>query len=218
MKDKDLKKGSKQLIEWTADHQSIMDKLLTCLTETSILAYPDYSVPFILHTDVSSAGLGCGLFQEQNGAIRVTEYGSRKLVVAEEKYHSLKREFLAHKWAICDHFGDYFFYASESHVYTDHNPLTYINTSLKVNVTGQRCINELANFGISIHYKPGVQNVVADTLSRSPIEKEHCRDQYSKTCSSVGVKSIFDGAINKQHDSETWIAAVNIISNSFDDS
>ena len=29
LKDKDLKRGSKQLIEWTTDHQSIMDKLLT---------------------------------------------------------------------------------------------------------------------------------------------------------------------------------------------
>ena len=27
LKDKDLKRGSKQLIEWTADHQSIMDNL-----------------------------------------------------------------------------------------------------------------------------------------------------------------------------------------------
>ena len=31
------------------------------------------------------------------------------------------------------------------------------------------------------------------------------------------VKSIFDGAINQQHDNETWIAAVNVTSNSFDD-
>ena len=37
LKDKDLKRGSKQLIEWRTDQQSIMDKLLTCLTEPSIL-------------------------------------------------------------------------------------------------------------------------------------------------------------------------------------
>ena len=30
-------------------------------------------------------------------------------------------------------------------------------------------------------------------------------------------KKVFDGAINQQHDSETWIAAVNVISDSFDD-
>ena len=30
-------------------------------------------------------------------------------------------------------------------------------------------------------------------------------------------KKVFDGAINQQHDSETWIAAVNVTSDSFDD-
>ena len=78
-------------------------------------------------------------------------------MVSEERYHSLKREFLVLKWVICDHFKDYLFYASEFHVYTDYNPLTYIKTSSKVNSTGQRWINELASFNISIHYKPSVQ-------------------------------------------------------------
>ena len=31
------------------------------------------------------------------------------------------------------------------------------------------------------------------------------------------IKPIFDGAINQQHDKETWIIAVNVKSNSFDD-
>ena len=97
LKNKDLKRGSKQLIEWIGDHQSIMDKLLNCLTEPPILAYPDYSVPLILHTDASSAVLGCGLFQEQDGTIRVIGYESRTLVGSEKKYHSSKLEFLALK-------------------------------------------------------------------------------------------------------------------------
>ena len=44
------------------DQQSIMDDLSKCLIEPPVLAYPDYSAPFILHTDVLSGGLGCGLF------------------------------------------------------------------------------------------------------------------------------------------------------------
>ena len=31
------------------------------------------------------------------------------------------------------------------------------------------------------------------------------------------VRSIIDGAINQQHDYEKWIAAMNVMSNSFDD-
>ena len=106
------------------DHQSITDKLLTSLTEPPVLAYPEYNMPFILHTDASSAGLGCDLFQEQDGTIRVTGYGSRTLAGSEGKYHSSKLVFLALKWAICDHFRDYLFYFPEFHVYTDYNPLT----------------------------------------------------------------------------------------------
>ena len=68
----------------------------------------------------------------------------------------------------------------------------------------------------SIHYKRGVQNAVADALSRFPTEKEQCKDQYSQTCSSAEVKPTFDGAINQQHNSETLIAAKNVANNSYD--
>ena len=97
MKDKDLKRGSKQLIEWTTDHQSIIDNLLTCFNEPPNFVYPGYSVPFILHTDASSAGLGYGLFQEKDETIIVTGYGSRTLVRLGEKYHSSKFGFLSLK-------------------------------------------------------------------------------------------------------------------------
>ena len=124
LKDKELKQGSKQKIEWKDDHQLILDKLLTYLTEPPILAYPDFDLPFILHTDASGPGLGCGLFQTQDGSIRVIGYGSRTLTGSEEKYHSSQLEFLALKWAICDHFKDYLFYSPHFEVYTDFNPLT----------------------------------------------------------------------------------------------
>ena len=54
-----------------------------------------------------------------------------------------------------------------------------------MNATGQRWINELANFNFSIHYKPGEQNVVADALSRFPIEKDIARHEMIKKLSPV---------------------------------
>ena len=38
---------------------------------TPILAYPDYQLPFTLHTDSSTDGLGAVLYQKQNGKQRV---------------------------------------------------------------------------------------------------------------------------------------------------
>ena len=49
-----------------------------------IMAYPNFSDPFILHTDVSEIGLGTVLYQHQNGLLRVIAYGSRALSPAEK--------------------------------------------------------------------------------------------------------------------------------------
>ena len=142
-------KHSKETIDWNDNHQAALDKLLHHLVTPPVLAYSDYDQQFILHTDVL--------------------HRSRTLVGAEKEYHSSKLEFLALKWAVYEHFRDYFFYVSHFDVYTDYNLLTYIKSSCKVNAIGQRWINELTDFNFTVHYKPGVENVVADTLSRLPI-------------------------------------------------
>ena len=214
-KEKELKRGSKQKLEWRDDRKLILDKLLTYLTEPPTPVYPDFDLPFILHTDASGVRLGCGYFQIQDGSIRVISYGSRTLTGSEEKYHGLKLEFLALKWAICDHLKDYLFYFPHFQVYTDFNPLAYIKTNCKVNATGQRWVNEFASFNFSIHYKPGSQNHIADTLSRRPIHKDRCISEYSELCNAEEIKSILDAAVNQQNNNESCIPTVNVLSTSY---
>ena len=92
------------------------------------------------------------------------------LTPAEKNYHlhSGKLEFLALKWAICDLFRDYLYYAPGFKVYTNNNPLTYVLSSTKLDATGFRWIGELADFNFTIHYCPGKSNIDADALSRMP--------------------------------------------------
>ena len=77
------------------------------------MAYPNFEKPFVLHTDASKDGLGAVLYQHRNDILRVVAYGSRTLTPAEKNYHlpSGKLEFLVLKWAICDQFRDYLYYA-----------------------------------------------------------------------------------------------------------
>ena len=69
--------------------------LKEAFTSAPVLGYPDYSIPFILHTDSSTDGLGAVLYQQQGESkddIRVIAYASRSLTASEINYapHKLR--------------------------------------------------------------------------------------------------------------------------------
>lgn len=106
----------------------------SCSREPPVLAFPDFSKPFTLHTDASNQGLGAILYQEQAGKMQVIAYESRTLTESEKNcyLHSGKVEFLALKWAVCEKFRDYLINSSCT-VYTYNNPLTYVLSTAKLN-------------------------------------------------------------------------------------
>ena len=53
-------------------------------------------------------------------------------------------------------------------IYTDNNPLSYIQTSAKLTAAEHHWQAELARFNFSIRYRPGKLNASADGLSRKP--------------------------------------------------
>ena len=112
--------------------QEGFDQLKKALTEAPVLAYPDYSKPFILETDASLKGLGAVLSQKgDDNEIRVVAYASRSLRPSEKSmrdYSSAKIELMALKWSVCDKFKDYLL-GSKFTVFTDNNPLCYIKSS-----------------------------------------------------------------------------------------
>ena len=73
--------------------------LVDRVTSPPVMAFPDFTKPFVLHTDASHEGLGAVLYQEQDGKVKVLGYASRTLTPAEKNYylHSGKLEFLALK-------------------------------------------------------------------------------------------------------------------------
>ena len=75
-----------------------------------ILAYADFSLPFLLQTDASADGLGTVLCQVQDKKERVIAYVSPSLSPSEKNYPAHKLEFLALKWAVTDKFNDILFY------------------------------------------------------------------------------------------------------------
>ena len=169
------------------------------------------SKPFMLHKEASELGIGCALFQFQDEKYKVIGYRSCTLVGAGLKYHSSKLEFLALKWAVCEHFRDYLFYVSHFDVYTDCNPLMYIKSTCKVNAIGQWWINELADYIFLIHYKPRVENAVPDTFNSLPILDAKDLKAYSQLCCVDEVKAVFDGVVSQSCNGETCLPKVNVV-------
>ena len=79
---------------WVDAQQKAFDTLKEKLTNSLILAYADYHLPFKLHTDASSTGLEAVLYQHQDGQDRVVCYLSRSLKPSE-KNPAHKLEYLA---------------------------------------------------------------------------------------------------------------------------
>ena len=134
-------------VKWERIHSKALDSLVDCLISPPVMAYPDFSKPFVLHTDASQEGLGAVLYQKQEQRMRVIGYASRTLSPAERNYHlhSGKLEFLALKWAITEQFRDYLSYAPSFTVYTDNNPLTFVMSTAKLNATGHRWVTALSD-------------------------------------------------------------------------
>ena len=184
---------SKSLIQWKPEHSSALEILVERITSPPILAYPQYNDPFLVHTDASQDGLGAVLYQRQAGILRVIAYASRTLTPAEKNYHlhSGKLEFLALKWSITEQFRDYLYYSPKFTVFTDNNPLTYILTTAKLNVTGLRWVGELSDFNFDIKYRPGRSNTDADSLSRLPGYFE----EYMASCTQTILQKELDTSI-----------------------
>lgn len=138
-------------------------------------------------------------------------------MAAENKYHNFKLEFLSIKWTICEHFRDHAYYSPHFDVCTNFNAMTYLFTSAEVNATGQWRVSGLSNFNFSIHCKPEIENVVADSVKRYPLLQECNLEQYSHHLNPDEERSAFDAVASQVGNNKTRVAAVNTTNAIFGD-
>ena len=86
---------------WGPEQQAAFIDIKSCLTTSPTLIRPDFSKPFILHTDASQIGLGAVLCQiGDDDKEHVIAYASRVLHGPETNYTVSELECLAVIWAI----------------------------------------------------------------------------------------------------------------------
>ena len=151
---------------WTSQCQQAFDQLKKLLVNPPILAYPQFDLPFVVHTDASDHAIGGVLSQVQDGKERVIAYWSRQLNKAQRNYSTIEREALAVVGAIQEFYP--YLYGFHFDLYTDHNPLVFLKTVKDYGGRISRWLLLLQQFQFTIRYKPGGSNGNADGLSRRP--------------------------------------------------
>lgn len=139
-------------------------------------------------------------------------YGSRTLTPAERNYqlHSGKLEFLALKWAVCEKFRDYLYYAPHFTIYTDNNPLTYVMSTAKLNAVGLCWVGELSDFRFEVTYRPGKANRDADTLSCIPLDIDKYILECTEELSPDIVQTTWNGTKLALEKDVAWTAALTL--------
>ncbi|GFX28822.1 retrovirus-related Pol polyprotein from transposon opus [Trichonephila clavipes] len=118
---------------------------------------------FNLFTDASGVGIGAVLYQNH---IPIA-FASRTLNKAERNYTVTERECLAVVWAL-NKFKTYFG-SLPVKIITDHVAITKLTNGKNLSSRILRWALKLSEFNIEREHRPGIQNVVADVLSRNVV-------------------------------------------------
>nr|CAN67232.1 hypothetical protein VITISV_028396 [Vitis vinifera] len=149
---------------WDERCQNSFDQLKKFLTTTPIVRALNWQLPFELMCDASDFAIGVVLGQREDGKPYVIYYASKTLNEAQRNYTTTEKELLAVVFAL-DKFCVYLV-GSFIIVFTDHSALKYLLTKQDVKARLIRWILLLQEFDLQIKDKKGVENVVADHLSR----------------------------------------------------
>ena len=105
--------------KWTDKHDRAFNSMKKIVSKETLLAYPNFSQPFEIHTDASDFQLGAVISQNQ----KPIAFYSRKLNPAQTRYTTTEKELLA----IVETLKEFknILLGQNIQVYIDHKNLTY---------------------------------------------------------------------------------------------
>ncbi|CAM8948676.1 unnamed protein product [Rhodiola kirilowii] len=153
-------------VEFNFDEECLeaFDKLKKNLVSAPIVQPPNWDLPFELMCDASDYAIGAVLGQRIEKKLHAIYYVSKVLDGAQINYTTTEKELLAVVYAF-EKFRPYLV-ATKTIVYTDHAAIKYLMAKKDAKPRLIRWVLLLQEFDIEIRDKKGVENVVADHLSR----------------------------------------------------
>ena len=156
--------------EWTVECQEAFAELRHKLCTAPVLAFPDFTKPFILDTDASNTGIGGVLSQlDEQGQEHVIAFASRTLSKSERRYCVTRRELLA-VVVFTQQFRPYLL-GREFTLRTDHGSLSWLQSFKEPEGQLARWLEKLQEFHFRIVHRPGKKHANADAMSRRPCDQ-----------------------------------------------
>ena len=149
-------------LQWTEEAEQAFLKIKDDISNLQMLFFIDESAPVFLHTDACKYGLGAYLFQIIEGVERPISFFSRSLKGAELNWSTIEQECFGIVCAVREF--DHLLRGRHFTIRTDHANLVLMNMSQAKKVI--RWKMELMEYDFSIEHIAGVNNVVADVISR----------------------------------------------------
>ncbi|KAK1649975.1 hypothetical protein QYE76_067780 [Lolium multiflorum] len=146
------------------DCKEAFETLKKALTTAPIVEPPDWNLPFEIMCDASDFAVGAVLGQRVDKKLNVIHYASKTLDAAQRNYATTEKELLAVVFA-CDKFRPYIV-DSKVTIHTDHAAIRYLMTKKDAKPRLIRWVLLLQEFDLHIVDRKGVDNPVADNLSR----------------------------------------------------
>jgi hypothetical protein len=151
---------TKKGFQWSDEAQTAFERLKQAMTETPVLALPDFTLPFIIETDACDTGVGAVLMQQGHPLA----YMSKALGVLTRKLSIYEKEFLAVIMAV-DKWRQYL-QRGPFLVMTDHKSLYNLTEQQLTSDLQRKAMAKLIGLQFQFKYKKGTDNGAADSLSR----------------------------------------------------
>jgi hypothetical protein len=150
----------KNQFQWSDQAQQAFEALKQAMSSTPVLALPDFSKPFIIETDACDVGIGAVLMQGQQPVAFLS-----KALSSQHKHLSIyEKEFLALIMAV-DKWRQYLQH-QEFIIKTDHKSLEYLTQQNLHSEMQRKAMARLMGLQFKVVYRKGIENTVADALSR----------------------------------------------------
>lgn len=159
--------------QWTAREENAFKNIKQAISHACILKHFDITKQCTITVDCSKNAIGAALLQDGQPCA----YTSKALTETQCSYAQIEKEMLGIVYA-CEKFHNYI-YPSHFIVETDHKPLVAIikKPILKCPPRLQRMLFKLSKYNFTLHYKKGSELYVADTLSRTCMDKPEKKDK-----------------------------------------